>query len=272
MSDPGPTNEPASALDPEAAERRRVENDRATEQLRADFAHELGVSFGPHPAQRFDCYLPAGEPLGAVMVFLHGGGFRLGSPGPVAHYGRPILEHGGIFISLGYRLVPDLLFPDQVEDVELGLALAREFVADHGGDPYQLYLSGHSAGATLAAFASLRPRTPETEALNGLVLVSGRYERDLDRGIDNPQSRYFVSDLTTEIDQVPPHTIVVCGDRDLPHCLPQAKAITAAIEADEGSVEFFIEPDADHFQAIRGFATDDTPVSRAVLLMMGLVH
>ena len=165
-----------AGVDPDAAERRRILNETATDRLRGDFPHELSIPYGRHSRQVFDCYLPVGTPKGPVMVFLHGGGFRLGAPGPVAHYGRPILEQGGIFVSLGYRLAPEMRFPDTAEDAELGLEAVAKHVAASGGDRERLFLAGHSAGAALAAFVALRPATPVTAALRGLVLVSGMYD------------------------------------------------------------------------------------------------
>lgn len=260
----------ASGIDLDAAERRRVANEAETLRIREDFAHELNVAYGSHPRQIFDYYLPTGAPSGPVMVFLHGGGFRLGSPGPVAYYGRPILEHGGVFISLGYRLAPEVRFPDTAKDVELGLSRIAEHLSSHGIAPSQMFLSGHSAGAALAAFAALRPRTSEESSLLGLVLVSGMYDYSVHTEEVGHSSDRYVPNLTTAIEHVPPHTIVIAGDRDLPAVMPAANAMVDALRAQDGSVEFFIEDDADHFDAIRGFATSDSPIARAVLSMMAL--
>jgi arylformamidase len=261
----------ASGVELDPAEQRRIANESATERLRNDFPHELNVSFGPHPRQVFDCYLPVSPPKGPVMVFLHGGGFRLGSPGPVAYYGRPILNHGGIFISLGYRLAPEVRFPDTAEDVELGLDAISEHLESHGVGSGQLFLSGHSAGAALAAFCALRPQTAMESALRGLVLVSGQYDyaRHPDE-VGNHGADRYVPDLLQAIEHVPPHTIVVAGDHDLPAVLPAAHGMVEALAAKGGSVEFFTEANADHFEAIRGFATEGDPIAAAVNSMMSL--
>jgi arylformamidase len=266
------TSQPAAAgADNDAAEKRRIVSEEATRILRDEFAHDLGVSYGAHPKQVFDCYYPAKASGAPVMVFLHGGGFRLGSPGPVAYYGRPILEAGGVFVSLGYRLAPEVRFPDTIEDAELGLAAIGEAVRAKGANGDSMHLSGHSAGATLAASAALRPETPETKAIGGLVLVSGMYNDSVrSPEIENHESPRYVPDLTKALEHTPPKTIVIAGDRDLPAVMPAALAIIDAIQAAEGTVEFFVEDDADHFQAIRGFATAGTPTATAVLQMMGL--
>ena len=264
------TSQPATA-DADAAEQRRVANDAATNSLRDEFEHELGISYGPHPKQVFDCYYPADATNAPVMTFIHGGGFRLGSPGPVAYYGRPILESGGLFVSLGYRLAPEVRFPDTTEDAELGLAAIKELAVAKGAKSDSLYLSGHSAGASLAALAALRPQTPVTKAIGGLVLVSGMYNDSVrSPEIGNDESPRYVPDLTKALERIPPQTIVIAGDRDLPTVMPAALAMIEALQAANEAVQFFVEENADHFEAIRGFATAGTPTATAVLKMMGL--
>jgi acetyl esterase/lipase len=235
MTTPVETSDTANLnLDP--AEQRRIANDAATSRLREDFAHELGIAYGPHPRQLFDCYIPTTAPSGPVMVFLHGGGFRLGAPGPVAYYGRPILEHGGIFISLGYRLAPEVRFPDTAEDVELGLAAIAVHLGAHGVDPDQMFLSGHSAGAALAAFCALRPQTKEESALKGLVLVSGMYHYSVHtKEVGNHASARYVPDLCAAIEHVPLNAIVIAGDHDLPAVMPAADAMVGALRAKGGA-------------------------------------
>jgi acetyl esterase/lipase len=189
----------------------------------------------------------------------------------VAHYGRPILERGGIFVSLGYRLAPEVRFPDTVEDVELGLARLASYVLEKGGDTDRVHLSGHSAGAALAAFAALRPSTKETEALQGLVLVSGMYDFSVQSDeVGNHLSRRYVPDLTQAIEHVPAHVIVVIGDRDLPAVPPAATAMLNALHAKGTPVDSFVEKNADHFEAIRGFASSSSAVASSVASMMGL--
>lgn len=243
-----------------------------TEQLRATFAHELDVAYGDHPRQRFDVYLPDGAPAGPVLVFLHGGGFRGGDHHSVGYHGRPYLEHGAIFVSMSYRVLPECKFPDMCDDVETGLDVVADHVATKGGDPDRLHLSGHSAGAALAALATMRPlRQKDPSRVQGLVAISGMYDYGRRSTEDtNQDSPHYVPALFDTIERLPAHTIVVWADQDLAFAAPDGAALAAAVEARGGSVETFVERGVDHFQANRSFVDPDGVVAKATKTMMGL--
>src|SRR5690348_15636581 len=132
-----------AVVDP-ALEARRAEQRMGTDSLRADFRHALDVPYGDQPGQVLDIYYPKTPATSAAtLVFLHGGGFRRGAPGPNGYHGRPYLERGATFVSMGYRLAPEARFPDSLEDVARGIDWLTANV------PGRIYLSGHSAGAIL---------------------------------------------------------------------------------------------------------------------------
>jgi acetyl esterase/lipase len=263
------------SVDPDV-EARRAQQRASTAELQASFRHELNVAFGDHPRQVLDLYYPhTATPVAApVLVFLHGGGFRNGAPGLHGFQGRTYLERGCVFVSMGYRLMPDIYFPDTQEDVELGLQWLHDHIAERGGDNARIYLSGHSAGAMLAAVAGLRNwpaycKLPP-DFIKGLVLISGMYDHAQPSANINPSSPRFVPRLAEAIQRLPEHTILVSGDDDLPAVLPDARSLLAAIRGKGGSAELFVEANADHFQANRGFVAPDGQVAQAVMRMMRL--
>lgn len=264
----------ASATDPAAeADRQQAGRNRSAE-TRERFANEV-VSYGDADRQKFEIFYPNGEPKGPSLVFLHGGGFRVGDPLSVAYHGRYYLEAGAIYASLGYRLLPDdddLRIEDICDDVEAGLRALAAKVAEHGGDPEQIYLSGHSAGAIAAAYVALRPSDAiSPDLIKGVVLISGMYDFDR-RGPEryDQGSPRHVPNLFEHIAHVPGHTILVGGDADFPDVLPDAERLAGVLRERGGSVESFVEPGADHFQANNSFVAASGPVHDATITMMKL--
>jgi len=270
------TNRPAPTA-PLTPEERAAQKRVRTEAMRAEYRHELDVPYGTHSKQVLDIYHPKQATSAPVLVFLHGGGFRNGAPGAEGYVGRGVLEHGGMFVAMGYRLLPDAPYPDSCDDVELGLRWLTEHIAAHGGDPARIFLSGTSAGASLAAAVALRPWAAEPalpgDVVQGLVLFSGRYDRtEEDIKFDNSAAARYVQHLSRSIERTPPHTVVVTTVEEsaFPDVPDNAAAITAAIKAHGGSVERLVQAYADHFSSSRSLAEGSGAIFEAVRRMMQL--
>lgn len=122
------------------------------------------LSYAPHGKRGdLDVYLPADRrPESApVLLQVHGGAWTLGSKD---EQGIPLLQHmaakGWVGVSINYRLAPRDPFPAQVVDVKRAIAWIREHIAEFGGDPDYIAITGGSAGGHLAALAAVTPNDP----------------------------------------------------------------------------------------------------------------
>lgn len=100
------------------------------------------------------------QPLPAI-VWLHGGGWRLGD-----RAGRPDLTlhfaaHGYVMASIDYRLAPATRHPGQLHDVRAAVRWLRTHADSHGVDPDRIGLWGSSAGGHLAALTGVRSRVAQ---------------------------------------------------------------------------------------------------------------
>jgi acetyl esterase/lipase len=135
--------------------------------------------YGKAEKQALD-YYPAhqgGRP--ALVVFIHGGGWSIGdkvsgTKNKASHYNGL----GYAFASLNYRLVPETDPAGQAADIAAALAFVRARADSLGFDPDRIILSGHSAGAHLAALVSTDPRYLAAAgvpmaSIRGTVLLDG---------------------------------------------------------------------------------------------------
>jgi acetyl esterase/lipase len=99
---------------------------------------------------------------GPVLVYIHGGAWMIGDK---REQGLPMLhelaERGWVCVAINYRLSPKATWPDHVVDCKCALAWVRDNIADYGGDPSFVAVSGGSAGGHLAALLALTPNEPE---------------------------------------------------------------------------------------------------------------
>lgn len=109
----------------------------------------------PLPAR---LYSSAGRAPG-VLLYLHGGGFTIGSVDTHDILCRELAALSGwAVLSLGYRLAPEHRFPIAVDDAWAGLRWLAERRARLGFAQAELAVGGDSAGGTLATVNAIRAR------------------------------------------------------------------------------------------------------------------
>jgi acetyl esterase len=102
-----------------------------------------------------DLLVPRGAGPHPVLVYLHGGGWVCGSPRTHRKLAARFAEAGNLVVNVDYRLAPEHPFPTPFEDCVAALRWAAREAGRFGGDPRRLAVGGDSAGANLAAAASV---------------------------------------------------------------------------------------------------------------------
>jgi acetyl esterase/lipase len=132
----------------------------------ADGVEVRGGRLGRRPTE---VMVPRGGRPGRTLLYLHGGGFTIGS----ARTHRALATHlavasGATVHLLDYRLAPEHPFPAALDDA---LAAYRELLR-LGAEPARTALAGDSAGGWLALTAALRLRDAGDRLPAALGLVS----------------------------------------------------------------------------------------------------
>ncbi|MEY9888028.1 monoterpene epsilon-lactone hydrolase [Catenulispora sp. MAP5-51] len=141
----------------------RSETPPTVEEQRGGFAAAVGAPapegvatrqtvLGGRPALELT---PDGASERGHLLYLHGGGYVIGSPDTHAGLVGELARRAGLrTTSVDYRLAPEHPFPAAVED---GLAAYRELV-EAGTDPQDIVIGGDSAGGGLALATLLAAR------------------------------------------------------------------------------------------------------------------
>ncbi len=120
------------------------------------------------------------EPF-ATLVWFHGGGLTGGQKYiPSAFKRLQAFKDGKLaIVAVGYRLSPKVPFPVFIEDAAASTAWVLRHIADYGGDPNKVFVSGGSAGGYLTAMIGTYPKWlnafgASRGQLAGLIPVSGQ--------------------------------------------------------------------------------------------------
>jgi triacylglycerol lipase len=139
--------------------------------------------YGDDPRHRLDVFRKTDTKDAPVLVFVHGGGFVMGDKRSAE---TPFYDNIGVFaaqqgfvgVTITYRLAPAHRFPAGPEDLAAVVRWLKANVAQYGGDPDKIVLSGQSAGAAHVAsyVAHKAHHAIEGGGIAGAILMSGIYD------------------------------------------------------------------------------------------------
>lgn len=140
-------------------------------------AYEVGAG------HTLDIYQPRGLTRPApVVVFFYGGGWDSGDKAEYEFVGASLARAGFVAVIPNYRVFPQVVWPAFLQDNAAAVAWTRAHIAGHGGEPRDMFLMGHSAGAYDAVMLAVDRRwlaavgmDPRRD-LRGVVGLAGPYD------------------------------------------------------------------------------------------------
>jgi arylformamidase len=246
---------------------------------RAQLRCVLDVPFGPTLAETLDIF-PADVPNAPVFVFIHGGYWRALSSKEFSGVALGLQPLGITTVVINYALCPFVSIDEITRQARAAVAWTLRHIGQYGGDPTRVAVGGHSAGGHLAAMC-LQTRWAEDyglvqDPLAGAVLVSGLYDLEplrysylqpqiqLDDGIIRRNSPAFsVRPCKTPV-------WITWGGAETPEFARQAHTLHQAWVAAGNQACLEEQPGADHFSAIHGFESAQSPLCRWLAGTLGL--
>jgi arylformamidase len=237
------------------------------------------VAYGPHPDEWLDVYCPAKASGAPIVVFFHGGAWRVQQAATMGTAAEAYVEAGAIFVAVNFSVAPEADLDVMVRQSREATAYAAKHAADWGGDAARLFVLGHSSGAHQAsnvAVTDWRSYGLASDLVKGLAVTSGPYDLEpvllskrnaylhLDQGgvERNTAAKHLRSDL--------PPAIVAWGAKELAEFQRQGDAFAEAWEGATGSVTRLVFPDNNHFDQYDEIAKPDSHFTLSFLAMMGL--
>jgi len=236
-------------------------------------------AFGADPYQRLLVFRSP-RPDGRVLLFWHGGGWTSGYKEWMSFMAPAFTAQGVTFVSAGYRLAPQHVFPTGIDDAAAAIGWVIANISGHGGDPAQLFLGGHSAGGHYAALLSVEPALLHARGVSGAPIrgclpLSGVFDFTATSGLSmrprflgaDPHADEAASPIRHIGATVPPF-LVAYGSNDFPHLVTQGRAFAAALRHAGGSVEEIEMAERTHFTSSYAGGEADGPWVPAALAFM----
>jgi acetyl esterase/lipase len=233
----------------------------------ATFGHYTrlaNLAYGPQPANSLDLYRPLHGDHNPIVVFFYGGGWDSGDKADFRFVGAALAEAGFIALVPNYRRYPEAMFPAFMQDAAQAVAWTRAHAQEWGGDPENIFVVGHSAGAHIAVLLALDEHYLQevggtTRWLRGAVGLSGPYdflpfrEAYLNR-LFGPPENFPRSQPINYVRADAPPLLLMHGLQDTRVRVENTRSLTQAMHAVGGRVTAVYFEGAGHTDLVAAFS------------------
>lgn len=216
-----------------------------------------------------------------IHVFIHGGTWRYGSAEASIHMAEPLVNAGANLVLLNFSNivegVPLSVLARQVRDA---VAWVHNNAEKIGGDPEQIFVSGHSSGGHLAGVVLTTDWEADyslpTNLITGGLCSSGMFDLEpvrLSSRNDwlklSPEDEQNLS-AQRQIDKLNAPVIIAYGTQETPEFQRQSVDFAAAISAAGKPVQLLVAEEYNHFEILETYANPYGVIGQALLVQMGL--
>lgn len=216
--------------------------------------------------QKLDVYSPKKKTkeLKPVLVFIHGGNWTNGSKSLYKFFGRGIARKGVVGVVIDFRQYPSSAYKGMVVDAATSLKWVKENISVYGGDTNKIFVSGHSAGAHLAAlistdntyFDSLKIKNP----IKGCILIDAfgldmhtylkreeKYQYDVYRTIfTKDPEQWKKGSPIFHLHEGMPNFMVFVGEKTYPNIVSESNAFVTAVKKYQTDAQLITLPRKRH--------------------------
>jgi len=242
---------------------------------------ERDIKYGSADRNLLDVFVPEiASSARPVLMFVHGGAFIRGNkrmPG-LPFYDNIMLwaaKNGFVGVNITYRLAPEFPWPAGVEDTAMAVQWVSDNIGARGGDPAQIYLMGHSAGAVHVASYVSHPEFYKVKGggLKGAIMTSGIFDLTA-TPLADPERAYFGDDASRYAEQSSLKGLIrtdiplmaVAAELDPPGFVKQFDILKeAACKRSSGCARMIMLPQHSHMSEVYSINTADTRLTSEIL-------
>jgi arylformamidase len=249
----------------------------ASERARRDLRHVADVRYGETLAEYADIF-PAATRGAPVLIFIHGGYWRILSAREFSFVARGFATQGVTVVVANYALCPAVTIPEITRQMRALVAWCARNIDRYNGDPENITVCGHSAGGHLAAMCALTDWPGDyglpARTIRNIVPISGLFDLEpISLTFMQPDLRISERDIAEAspqrlIARVPVNMLVTYGSDESSEFYRHSEEFRAAWEAAGNRATFFPQFGRNHFTAITDLGEPEAPLTRAILEFM----
>jgi len=240
----------------------------------------IECKYGPKPTNTLDLFIPKSASQTTpcpLMVFIHGGYWQELSKNESQFSALDFVNNDIAFAAIDYTLCPEVSIGEIINECRAAINWLQRHFKKYNYDPKNIYISGSSAGAHLAAMCSLKNWNNKDQSLAklaGVILVSGIY--DLEPLISTTINNSLGMDKNSAVEASPlfkelkdfPSAIITWGQNETTEFKEQSIIFSKALIDSGAKVQTLEIHNRNHFDIILGLGDDDEDLGKKVIKMI----
>ncbi|GAB5511280.1 MAG: alpha/beta hydrolase [Hyphomicrobiales bacterium] len=251
----------------------------ASENARANLPCALGVKYGPTVEEYVDIF-PASQPGAPVLVFIHGGYWRMLTAREFSFVAQGFSSVGVTVVVANYTLCPAVSISEISRQMRALVAWCARNIDQYNGDAENITVTGHSAGGHLAAMCALTDwpgqyALPE-KTVRAFAPISGLFDLEPISHISYMREDLRINER--DIAEASPQRLIrrcsadmliTYGSDEPSEFSRHSEEFRQAWDDAGNRSRYFPQMGRNHFSAITDLGDPDTELTRAMLALMG---
>ena len=241
-----------------------------SEDFRVNVDSSLDCQYGNGEKDKLDIFR-SGRPNAPLFIFIHGGYWQRGDKSIYSFVAESFVNSGVDVALIGYQLCPGSSMTNIVDKIREAIVWIWNNADDYSISKHRINVSGHSAGGHITGmvlttdWSTVSSDLPKDIVKTGIP-ISGLYQLDPIRettiadalGLDDEESMalspYFYQPQT----EAP--ILVTLGGGETPEFLWQTDNFVNKWKGYKAPLEYFAEPDVDHFGVVERLANSESQI------------
>lgn len=239
------------------------------------------------PAQQLTVFAPRKHgKQNDVLIFIHGGNWNSGKKSLYGFLGRRLARKGIVAVVIDYPLSPQAQYNDMAMAAARSVQWVQKNIERYGGDPSNIFVSGHSAGGHLAALISVRNNYFDTlsmkNPIRGAILIDAAgldmygYLKEEKFPPEHTYMRTFTSNPNAwkaasplyHLHEGMPPMLIYLGGKSYPSIINSNQKFVKSLKSFVADPEFFILKGKKHIPMITQFLRSGNPLYAEMIEFM----
>lgn len=238
------------------------------------------LSYGDHPRQKLDIY-PAQQKNAKTLVFIHGGYWKSLDKSDFQFVAQAFNHYGITIALITYPLAPEVKIDTIISSCQMAMLWLFNNIAAYNGNPLDMTIAGHSAGAHLSAKMlttkwSDRDSSLPDSLFSGCLLLSGLYDLvpvrhsylNEELGLDTASA--INNSVIHELPIADVPIEIVVGADETEEFIDQSKRLFESWKPTMKSVHFSSLNNIDHFSIMDSLLDPNSALHRKFIKVFGI--